>query len=66
MLTNILYVSATTSLLVGSVLSFDQDYLSDYFYLIGTSLFFIKASINLSLEIYKKRKNALDVYHMIN
>jgi len=66
MLTNIIYVSATTSLLVGSILSFNAEELPDYFYLIGTSLFFIKSSLSLGLEIRKKRRNGLDVYHAIN
>ncbi len=66
MLTNIIYVSATSSLLIGSILSFDSKELPDYFYLIGTSLFFLKSSLSLAFEIRKKRQHGLDVYHAIN
>jgi len=53
MLTGILYVCATTSLLVGSVLTFNYLEMADYFYLLGTSLFFIKATISLYNEMAK-------------
>ena len=66
MLTNILYVSATTSLLIGSIISFESDELADYFYLLGTSLFFIKSSLNLGLEIKNKWRHQVEVYHAIN
>lgn len=66
MLTNIIYVSATSSLLIGSILSFESEELSDYFYLIGTTLFFIKSTLNFSLEIRNRNKNRIDVYHAIN
>ena len=66
MLTNIIYISATTSLLVGSILSFDSQELPDYFYLVGTSLFFLKSSLSLGLEKRKKQRQGLDVYHAIN
>lgn len=66
MLTNIIYVSATCSLLIGSILSFESDELSDYFYLIGTSLFFIKSNLNLALEITNRKRHHVDVYHAIN
>ena len=66
MLTNIIYVSATSSLLIGSILTFDSQELADYFYLIGTSLFFIKAGLSLGLEIIKKKREGLAVYHAIN
>ena len=66
MLTNILYVSATTSLLIGSIISFESDELADYFYLLGTSLFFIKSSLNLGLEIKNKLRHQVEVYHAIN
>ena len=66
MLTNIIYVSATSSLLIDSILSFDSQELPDYFYLIGTSLFFLKKQVlSLGLEI-RKRRQGLDVYHAIN
>ena len=66
MLTNIIYVSATSSLLVGSILSFDSQKLPDYFYLVGTSLFCIKSILNLVIEIRNKNKSSLAVYHAIN
>lgn len=66
MLTNIIYISATTSLLVGSILSFDPDVLPDYFYLIGTSLFFLKSSLTLAIEIRNKNKFSVEVYQAIN
>lgn len=66
MLTNIIYVSATASLLVGSILSFNSKELPDYFYLIGTSLFFLKAGLSLGLEIRRKKRQGLEVYQAIN
>ena len=66
MLSNILYVSATTSLLIGSIMSFESDELADYFYLIGTSLFFVKSSLHLGLEIKNKWRHQVEVYHAIN
>ena len=39
-ISNVLYVSATTSLLVGSVITFEVDEIADYFYLVGTTLEF--------------------------
>ena len=66
MLTNILYVSATSSLLVGSILSFDSQELPDYFYLVGTSLFCFKSILSLGIEIRKKHKSSVEVYHAIN
>jgi len=50
MLSNILYVSATLSLVIGSVLGFDRKEPVDYFYLVGTSLFLIKAVLSLVNE----------------
>lgn len=61
MLTNIIYVTATTSLLVGSILTFNPDDIPDYFYLLGTSLFFIKSSLTLLSEIREK-----PTYYAIN
>lgn len=42
---NIIYVLATGCLLTGTILTFNKDELSDYFYLSGTSLFVIKSII---------------------
>tara|TARA_B100000123_G_C25478164_1_gene317891 strand:+ start:107 stop:307 length:201 start_codon:yes stop_codon:yes gene_type:complete len=63
-LSNILYVSATTSLLIGSILTFEIDEIADYFYLIGTTLFFIKACLSFIIEI-KNRKQYIS-YDTIN
>ena len=45
MLTQTLYICSTGSILTGTILTFDKDSFPDYFFLIGTTLFFIKASI---------------------
>ena len=45
MLTQTLYICSTGSILTGTIMTFDIDSIPDYFFLIGTSLFFIKASI---------------------
>ena len=42
---NSIYVLATGSLLIGSSLTFETK-LPDYFYLVGSSLFFIKALLS--------------------
>lgn len=54
-LSHIIYLLATSSLLVGSILTFRNE-LPDYFYLIGTSLFLLKALIGFSKKV-KNRKN---------
>jgi hypothetical protein len=51
MYSNILYVSATTCLVIGSALSFNDKEVSDYFFLIGSSLFLVKACLCLAKEI---------------
>ena len=79
MFSNIIYLLATSSLLIGSCMSFYKarsQYISntncsnssnsrfydteDYFYLIGTMLFFIKASYCLTNEIYINYKIKTD------
>ena len=65
MLSNIIYVLATSSLLTGSILSFDQEQMDDYFYLVGTSLFFIKSSLNLITEIRDRNTNNMTTYYTI-
>ena len=45
MLIQTLYICSTGSILTGTILTFDKDSFPDYFFLIGTTLFFIKASI---------------------
>ena len=61
-LTNTIYIMATGSLLTGSILTFDDNKVADYFYLIGTSLFFIKSGICLINECFKKE---VKIYHPI-
>ena len=40
---NIIYISATSSLLVGSILSFDREDESSYFFISGSGLFLLKS-----------------------
>ena len=63
MYTNILYVLATASLFIGSVLTFDRKF-ADYFYLVGTTLFFIKALIVLATDIKNYERYEYD--HVFN
>jgi hypothetical protein len=65
MISNIIYVLATSSLLTGSILSFDMEQLDDYFYLIGTSLFFIKSGLNLITEIRDRNRDGLPGYYSL-
>ena len=51
MYSNIIYISATTCLVIGSALSFNDTEISDYFFLIGSSLFLVKACLSLVEEI---------------
>jgi len=51
MLSNILYISATSCFVIGSALAFDYKEPADYFYLIGSSLFLVKAVLSLVNEI---------------
>ena len=55
MINNIIYLLATISLLIGSILSFNNNY-GDYFYLIGTILFVINSLFRF-LENMEKNKN---------
>ena len=57
MLTQTLYICSTGSILTGTILSFNKDSIPDYFFLIGTSLFFIKASIHFVRSVLKKNNN---------
>lgn len=63
-ISNVLYVCATTSLLVGSILTFEVDEIADYFYLIGTTLFFIKACLGFVIEIRNRKR--VSAYDTIN
>ena len=56
---------ATGSLLAGSILTFDKDVLPDYFYLVGTSLFFLKASMCLIYEYIKTVSQKKETYKPI-
>ena len=56
MFVNIIYVLATLNLLLGSVLSFNNNF-SDYFFIIGSSLFFLKAFICLFNEAKNSKKD---------
>jgi len=58
MISNIVYVLATLCLLIGSSLTFDKN-LPDYFFLIGTILFFINSCIRLIDEIKKPKPQPL-------
>jgi hypothetical protein len=52
----IIYLLATTSLLIGSILTFDNS-LPDYFYLIGTILFVLNSMIHFKQQYYKHKRN---------
>lgn len=54
MLNNIIYLFATTSLLIGSILTFNNK-IPDYFYLIGTILFTINSFFRLIETIENKK-----------
>lgn len=55
-LSHIIYLLATSSLLVGSILTFRNE-LPDYFYLTGTSLFLVKALLGLFHKIKNIRRH---------
>ena len=52
---------ATISLLIGTLLTFDLNEISNYFYLIGTSLFVLNSTINFNNK-YKEYRKSLDFY----
>ena len=60
MFLNIIYILATLSLLVGTSLSFSKS-LSDYFYLVGTSLFCINAIFKTISDIRTKNKQKMKI-----
>ena len=60
---HIVYILATFSLMTGSILDFNKNDLSSYFFVVGSSLFFVKSCI--SLIIYKKNKNNYSSYDVI-
>tara|TARA_B110001450_G_C17304317_1_gene352785 strand:+ start:316 stop:513 length:198 start_codon:yes stop_codon:yes gene_type:complete len=55
MFENIIYILATGSLFIGSLLTFKKE-IPDYFYMTGTSLFLIKSIISFIENIKKKKK----------
>lgn len=57
MLTQTLYICSTGSILTGTIMTFNKNSIPDYFFLVGTSLFFIKASIHFIKAIMKKNNN---------
>ena len=59
-LSHIIYILATSSLLVGSILTFRNE-LPDYFYLTGTSLFLLKALLGLFYKIRNIRRNTYEL-----
>ena len=64
MFSNIIYVLATGSLFVGSVLTFEKE-LPDYFYMTGTSLFLLKALIGLGTDIKNYEQNKYDPLYSV-
>jgi len=59
-----IYLMATISLLIGTLLTFDLNEISNYFYLIGTSLFVLNSAINFNnrYKEYKEYRKSLDFY----
>ena len=56
MISNIIYILATTCLFIGSVLTFKYE-LPDFFYLTGTSLFLLKSACLFENLNKKKQKS---------
>jgi len=56
-LSNIIYLLATSSLLMGSLMTFNKKDEPDYFYAIGTVLFFINSIERLISEIVDRKFN---------
>tara|TARA_A100001035_G_C27311462_1_gene289935 strand:+ start:92 stop:307 length:216 start_codon:yes stop_codon:yes gene_type:complete len=61
-LSNIIYLLATSSLLIGSIMTFNKKDEPDYFYSIGTLLFFINSIERLLSEIVDRKFNKK--YHL--
>ena len=60
---NIIYLLATSSLLMGSLMTFNKNDEPDYFYAIGTVLFFINSIERLISEIVDIKLNKkYDIY----
>jgi len=60
---HIIYILATGSLMAGSILDFNKDDLPSYFFVAGSSLFFIKST--LSLILYRRNINKNTAYNII-
>ena len=61
---NIIYILATGSLLIGSSLTFKYE-LPDYFYIFGTGLFFTKSLLDFIESIYTSHNhNHNDGYYI--
>ncbi len=58
---NMIYISATSSLLIGSCLSFDKDDDSSYFFVVGSGLFLMK-SILTCVKDMGFRKSETNLY----
>ena len=63
--TNILYVMATGFLMTGSILDFNKDDLPSYFFVIGSSLFFIKSFMGFYLYCVRYKQNTNMVYNAL-
>ena len=55
MIDHILYLSATSCLVIGSSLTFKKDDEGSYFFLVGSSLFFIKSLYSCIKDTYYKQ-----------
>ena len=62
MLTQTLYICSTGSILTGTIMTFNKDSIPDYFFLVGTSLFFIKASYCFFKKFMSNNNNNTRVY----
>ena len=56
-LSNIIYLLATSSLLMGSLMTFNKNDEPDYFYAIGTVLFFTNSIERLISELVDRKLN---------
>ena len=56
---NVLYVLATGCLMTGSILDFKKDDVASYFFVVGSSLFFVKSLMSLCSYILDSKKKQL-------
>ena len=61
----LIYVLATSCLLTGSILTYNNN-LSDYFYISGSGLFFLRSIFELFNKINKINKINKTKYHYLN